>query len=129
MAATWPQLLRQRWTPAEVAWKGYIQPLEICDKYEILVSYKLNEHPDVHVLSPKLESHTNGDPIPHVYPGNRLCLYLPGVGEWHPSKLLSHTIIPWTSLWLYYYEVWQATGIWKGGGVVPGNGPAPYKSL
>lgn len=128
MEASWPQLQRQRWSPAEVTWKGCIQPLAICNKYVVLVSYKLNEHPNVQILTPKLEEHQNGAPIPHVYPGNRLCLYLPGVGEWHPSKMLSHTIIPWTSLWLYYYEVWHATGIWKGGGVMPGMGRTPYKT-
>ena len=29
------------------------------------------------------------------------------------------TIVPWASLWLYYYEVWHATGEWLGGGEHP----------
>lgn len=121
MEAMWPQFQRQHWSASQVIWKGYLQPLEICNNYCVLISYKLQESPNVHVVSPKLEARQNGTPIPHVYPGNRLCLYFPGLGEWHPTKMLSHTIVPWTSLWLYYYEVWHATGNWKGGGVMPGK--------
>lgn len=127
MEALWPQFTRHHWSPSEVIWKGHLQPLAICNKYEVIISYKLNDHPKVRVLTPKLEAHQNGDPIPHVYPGNRLCLYLPGIGEWHPTKMLSHTIIPWASLWLYYYEIWHATGTWKGGGVMPCSGLTPNK--
>ena len=29
------------------------------------------------------------------------------------------TIVPWLSLWLFYYEVWRATGTWYGGGTHP----------
>jgi hypothetical protein len=28
-------------------------------------------------------------------------------------------IIPWISCWLYFYEVWLATGTWIGGGTHP----------
>jgi hypothetical protein len=30
---------------------------------------------------------------------------------------IAATIVPWLSLWLYYYEVWLATGAWEGGGI------------
>ena len=30
---------------------------------------------------------------------------------------IATTIVPWLSLWLYYYEIWLATGSWQGGGV------------
>ena len=29
---------------------------------------------------------------------------------------ISSTIIPWTSEWLYYYEIWLINGDWLGGG-------------
>ena len=32
------------------------------------------------------------------------------------TKLISNTIIPWTIEWLYFYELWLATGEWLGGG-------------
>ena len=28
-------------------------------------------------------------------------------------------IPPWVSTWLYFYEVWYATGNWHGGGTHP----------
>lgn len=28
-------------------------------------------------------------------------------------------IVPWTSLWLYFFEDWLATDEWKGGGKHP----------
>ena len=32
---------------------------------------------------------------------------------------LATTIVPWCSEWLFYYELWLATGEWLGGGVHP----------
>ena len=61
----------------------------------------------------------DGKPPPHLYLGGDLCLYLPGSGEWYPDKPVAATILPWASLWLYYYEIWLATGEWLGGGVHP----------
>lgn len=73
---------------------------------------------NVDVVKPLLER--RGDqPIPHVYPRNRLCLYQPKYKEWQPHNYIANTIIPWANLWLYYYEEWHRTGIWHGGGEHP----------
>lgn len=32
---------------------------------------------------------------------------------------LDQTIVPWTMLWLFYFEEWLASGDWKGGGMHP----------
>ena len=70
--------------------------------------------------SPRRSRGCADDPvIPHVYPGPRPCPYLPGSGEWSLDQFVADTIVPWTSLWLYHYEVWHATGEWLGGGVHP----------
>ena len=45
-----------------------------------------------------------------MYDQERLCLYLPGSGEWSGGMSLAHTVIPWVSVWLFYYELWHATG-------------------
>lgn len=55
--------------------------------------------------------------LPHIYPGNELCLYYPG--EWHDDMLLATTVIPWTAEWLMHYELWLVTGHWSGGGHTP----------
>ncbi|WP_254451359.1 hypothetical protein [Aliiroseovarius sp. xm-m-339-2] len=60
--------------------------------------------------------------LPHIYHDpDRLCLYLPGTGQWDASKRLDLTIIPWTHLWLIYFEEWLASDEWKGGGKHPGE--------
>ena len=52
--------------------------------------------------------------LPHVYSNGDLRLYLPG--QWNESMLLADTILPWTSQWLLYYELWLITGHWVGSG-------------
>ena len=49
-----------------------------------------------------------------MYSNGDLCLYLPG--QWKESMLLADTILPWTSQWLLYYELWLITGHWMGTG-------------
>jgi hypothetical protein len=34
--------------------------------------------------------------------------------------IIAETILPLASIWLFYYEMWQATGEWLGGGEHPG---------
>jgi hypothetical protein len=34
---------------------------------------------------------------------------------------LDHTIVPWTALWLFYFEEWLISNDWKGGGVHPSS--------
>lgn len=50
----------------------------------------------------------------------RICLYR--YREFNTYKFLSKTIIPWTIEWLYFYEIWLATGEWCGGGEHPNTG-------
>ena len=76
--------------------------------------------PDLLVLEPDLWMLSGGRKPPHIYPhvgrGTELCLWLPGAGDWTPQLKLGETIIAWTAEWLYYFEVWLATGKWEGGG-------------
>ena len=63
-----------------------------------------------------------------MYGQERLCLYLPGSGEWSSELPLGRTFLPWISLWLYFYEVWHATGEWLGGGLEPLVSKEPLKN-
>lgn len=98
---------------------GEIRPTARSERYTIEIKYHLKEHPKVHVLNPELVVNYKGTKIPHVYPGNRLCLFQPKYREFTGAKFISDTIIPWTSLWLYHYEVWHVTDNWQGGGEHP----------
>ena len=59
--------------------------------------------------------------IPHLYSNGSLCLYYPKDHEWDYHDLWSETLIPWTSLWLYFFEIWLVTGEWIGGGIHAGK--------
>jgi hypothetical protein len=105
------------WKINTASWTGTIQPTAVSEKYEVRIQYEYGSVPKVWVTRPALKRRTLSERIPHVYPGNRLCLYLPGTGQWSRHKAVAETIVPWTSLWLYHYEIWHATGEWLGGGV------------
>jgi len=66
--------------------------------------------PKVKVLEPTLV-----EKPPHYYHQlGCLCLYKPDNFNWTATKPISNYIIPWTSCWLYFYEVWKGNGIWLG---------------
>jgi len=98
---------------------GQLQPSELSDTYTVCVNQKGGRSPEVKVLDPELRQGRNGEKIPHMYSQERLCLYLPGSGEWKPDDPIAHTILPWALMWLYFYEIWHATGEWRGGGIHP----------
>lgn len=98
---------------------GDVQPTDRSATYKVRVDYRAGEPPEVTVLEPELVPREPGGRLPHVYPGDKLCLYTPFCPEWTPDMSLAHTIIPWIAEWLYYYELWHATGEWLGAGTEP----------
>ncbi len=107
------------WKKGTIIWYGLIRPTELSDEYKIRIKYRLNFSPNVRVLTPKLQGVRHNEPIPHIYNSGNLCLYLPRTNEWTPSMPIAQTIVPWTYKWLYFYEFWQVTGTWSGGGEHP----------
>lgn len=103
-------------------WEGMLQPTPLSKMYKIKIEYKLGSSPKIYVISPSLKSFDGTTRIPHAYDLNRPCTFLPGCGEWTDQKLIAETVIPWTSLWLFYYEIWFSTGEWLGGGIHPNKG-------
>ena len=69
------------------------------------------------MVEPALSSPWPGKPLPHMYDQKTLCLYYPAAREWRPDQLIATTIVPWTTTWLFFYEVWCMTGEWRGGGI------------
>ena len=123
MKRVFPEFTIQ-WKKSSIVFIGPIQPTAMSEIYtvQIACSAKGNvSSPTVRVLNPKLNKGPNGEDVPHLYPNKSLCLYLPLSGEFTSSKYVAETLVPWVSLWLYYYEQWQITGKWLGGGVHPGG--------
>jgi hypothetical protein len=98
---------------------GVLQPTSRSGTYQFTLKYNLADQPKTKIVSPILLKNAKGEEPPHLYPGENLCLYHPQYREFNRTDFLSETIIPWTSLWLYYYEVWLLTSEWLGGGEHP----------
>src|SRR5579883_431538 len=105
----------------KLTWEFAARPDPLSRIYKMRIVYQQGDVPKVYVIDPDLTFLAEGRRLPHVYEQKptRLCLYLPGGGEWSPSKRISETIVPWTFLWLWYFEEWLASGDWKGGGLHP----------
>jgi hypothetical protein len=109
-----------------LSWQFSVQPTAMSRTYGLKLEYDVWDVPRVCVCTPDLVELAGGRRLPHVYSERptRLCLYLPRGGDWHRGLSLAATIVPWTYLWLYYFEDWLISGEWRGGGMHP---PAPAR--
>ena len=101
-------------------WEGSLKPCDLSNTYDIRIEYNAGFHPNVYVISPNpLPLAKYATELPHIrdHEKQNLCLYHRDMNEWNECMMIANTIIPWTSEWLLYYEIWAATGIWHGGGI------------
>ncbi len=107
----------------ELNWEFDARPTPLGRSYRLCIRFKNPKSPEVFVLSPDLNELASGKSLPHVYSSKpvRLCLHFPSYDEWTLDKSISETIVPWSYLWLVYFEHWLATGDWQGGGKHPGE--------
>jgi hypothetical protein len=105
----------------KLVWIYDASPSTLSRTYGVRIEMDQDLSPDIFVEAPDLHALAEGRPLPHVYQQDpaRLCLYLPGTPEWRPWMRLDQTVVPWTSLWLFYFEEWLASNEWKGGGEHP----------
>lgn len=103
-----------------MTWVGNVSPDAFSPNYLLRIVYTQLDSPAVHVLAPEFRRFRE-EPLPHVYPGRRLCLYDPRVRprQWDPWMWIADTTLPWAVMWIYYYEIWAMTGVWHGGGNHP----------
>jgi hypothetical protein len=94
---------------------GTLRPTSASRRYVVRIVYEAGKRPAAYVDG--LRTREDGERIPHTYTPDRPCLFYPPGREWRSDMRIAATIIPWSSLWLYYYEVWLATGSWEGGGI------------
>lgn len=103
-------------------WIGHLHPTPLSERYRIRIEAfrSTKKAPRIYVESPPLAVR-NGELPPHVYPARtvHLCLWHPKKNEWFPWMWLVDSVLLWTSLWLFFYEIWLATGDWLGGGEHP----------
>jgi len=108
-----------------LVWRGELQPTPLSRLYRVCIEYEMRQVPNVFVVEPLLRKIADAGfskdrKLPHVYPeqGDPLCLYN-GLREWNSARLIARSIVPWTCLWLQFFEVWVNTNTWEGSG-------APY---
>ena len=104
-----------------LTWRYLASPTPLSREYSISIRYRQGGSPKTFVDGPDLPALAAGRRLPHVYKQHptELCLYLPGSGQWTAIMRLDLTIVPWSYLWLFYFEDWLATDEWKGGGTHP----------
>jgi len=103
-----------------ISWTGVVKPSPLSEVYTLRLEYRLGKSADVYVIAPRpLQLAPGKTKLPHVYDTakQRLCLYYPKGNEWNPGMFYVRTLIPWACEWLRHYEVWVATGDWRGGGI------------
>lgn len=103
-----------------LVWNYRSRPTLLSREYGIRIVFERDDVPKIFVKDPDLKQLAGGRDLPHVYRRpTRLCLYLPGSGEWLRHMRIDQTFVPWTATWLYYFEEWLASDEWKGGGEHP----------
>lgn len=108
----------------ELVWEGTVRPTTLSDWYRVRLVYRHGKAPRVWVIKPGLRNRGGSRPE-HLYGDGSLCLYYPKYREWNHSMWLARTVVPWACEWFLYYEVWLATGDWRGGGIHPGKPKDP----
>lgn len=104
-----------------LVWWYWAKPTPLSRAYLIRLEFAESGSIAALVEDPSLPELAAGRRIPHVYGEAplRLCLYLPLTGEFELHMRLDETIVPWTYLWLGYFEEWLWSNDWKGGGMHP----------
>lgn len=115
-------------TRHELVWRGTLTPTEYSASYEVVISHNLHQSPLVYVARPHLQL-VPGKLLPHVFRLNLLCLHTLSK-SWIASRLLADTLVPWSAEWLFFYEIWLASGgTWFGEGEHPApSGGSPNRS-
>ena len=122
-----PQFKRRTRNHKKGIWVGNLSPTEWSPEYKVQIVYDMKNSPQVTIIESELLYAKGQKHLPHVYPGNVLCLFDPKKMEWNNKKFIADTTIPWTSLWLFYYEDWLYTEKWEGGGRHPDIKQKPKK--
>lgn len=96
----------------------FLKPTENSIEYTVkLYAKQGSKSVNLFVVKPQIKYNEGGKKVPHLYRDGSLCLYYPDYNEWSYRDSWAETLIPWASLWLFYYEIWKETNQWLGGGI------------
>ena len=74
--------------------KGWLQPVDIIEPYQIELIQVAGEPPKVFVKYPKIAI----DPKIHIYKGGNLCLFYPPDLNWKSNTSVAKYTIPWINV-------------------------------
>uniref|UniRef100_Q07NQ3 Type II CBASS E2 protein domain-containing protein n=1 Tax=Rhodopseudomonas palustris (strain BisA53) TaxID=316055 RepID=Q07NQ3_RHOP5 len=105
--------------PGGLSWQYRTSPSPLSREYAVRIEFQQGSFPKVFIDSPDLQALSDGRSLPHVYDQSpaQLCLFFPKYEEWQPWMKLDQTVVPWATLWLFYFEEWLDSDEWKGGGI------------
>jgi hypothetical protein len=92
-----------------LVWNGTLAPTLESQPYAIRIVHERDDVPRVFVDGRRLDKRCR-----HIYRDGSLCLYWTEEWRWKRGERIAETLLPWTAFWLYYYELWEATGRWLG---------------
>ena len=105
MRELFPHFLVTKQSYSQVIWEGRLSPGLEMDEHLVRVIYKIGKHPKVFVPSWDKK-------CKHRFEDGSLCLYYcKDKKNWHPMEFIAKTIIPWSSQWLFFNELYNITGI------------------
>ncbi|MDA8587206.1 hypothetical protein N9L47_13240 [Rhodobacteraceae bacterium] len=88
--------------------------------YTIEIQFMAGSAPTIFVRDPNIQLLAGDRDLPHIYHNpTSLCLYQPKNQQWRPTLRIDQTIVPWTVLWLFFFEEWLESDEWKGEGEHP----------
>ncbi len=105
----------------QLTWRYLATPSPLSRDYDMRIEFRQGGRPKIFVDGPDLHEFAGERRIPHLYQQRppRLCLYLPHTYEWQSWMRLDQTVVPWATVWLFYFEDWLESDDWKGGGMHP----------
>ena len=135
MSSEWPEWQVTKSSDRQAVWTGTLQPHR--RQYSVSIDYtvplviqrasSLWIQPLVSIAQLTIwrEPNLKLPPLPHVYwrhprtplLGPFLCLFDAESKQWSSESSIALTTVPWTALWLSFFEGWLVTGHWCGGGV------------
>jgi hypothetical protein len=106
-----------------LTWRYVATPSPLSREYSVRIEFAQGGVPETFVDAPDLQALAGDRTIPHLYDREppKLCLYLPRTYEWQSQMRLDQTVVPWSVLWLFFFEEWLLSNEWKGGGMHPGD--------
>jgi len=110
-----PDFVLRRKLYGTLFWEGIVKPVK--SRFILEIQYPGGfpfEPHGVYVKSPELPMNT-----PHLYSGQRLCIFHPGyarkVGIYDPGRTTAATMRGHAINWLGAFEYWRVKGIWPVG--------------